>query len=61
MMHEILTYEDSLNKSQRVNSDDDWNTLLFDCRIEENLEMMQKTICDISLINEDIWCIVYMT
>ena len=59
-MHEILTYEDAIKKYQWLKSDADQNTLLVNQRIEEKIEMMQKTIRDLSLRNVDLCCTLSM-
>ena len=61
-----MFYEDALKKTQRVKSDNDCYTPTIDRRsndsrqIEEKLEMMQRTIRDLSLRNKDIWCTLCM-
>lgn len=59
-MHEFLTCEYDLKKSQQVESNDDFHTSSIDQRIEENLEMMQKTIQGLYLRNSNMWCTLCM-
>lgn len=59
-MHEIHTYEEALRKSQNIESDNDWNTQSIHKKLEERIDMMQKTICNLSLKNENLWCTIYM-
>lgn len=59
-MHEVITYEEALRKYQQIEFDDDWNTLSVNQRLKERIDMMQKNIHDISLINVDLWCTIFM-
>lgn len=60
-MHEITTYEEALRKTQKIGFDDYWNVALIDRRLEEIINMMQKSIHDPSLRNLDLWCTNCMT
>lgn len=66
-MQEIKTYEDALKKSQGIESNEDCYTLMIDRRTEESqrikekLEMMKRTIQDLSMRNVDLWSTLYMT
>ena len=50
------TYEDALTKSLQVEMDKDFLAYPIDTRLEEQLEIMQKSLKEINLKNQDVWC-----
>lgn len=59
-MHENITYEEDLKKTQWIEFDNDWSTPLVDWRLEEKIEMMEKTIRYFSLRNVYLLCTICM-
>ena len=50
------TYKDALTKSLQVEMDEDFPTYPMDTRLEEQLEIMQKSLKEMNLKNQDVWC-----
>ena len=50
------SYEKALIKELQVKMDDDYPSHLVDNRIEEQLEIMQKSLRELNLKVQDIWC-----
>ena len=59
-MHIILetfkTYEDALTKALQVDMDEYFPAYPMDTRLEEQLEIMQKSLKELNLKNQDVWC-----
>ena len=49
-------YEDALTKSLQVEMDEDIPAYPTDHRLEEQLENMQKSLKELTLKNQEIWC-----
>ena len=49
-------YEDVLTKDLQVEMDEDFPTYPMDTRLEEQLEIMQKSLKELNLNNWDVWC-----
>ena len=47
-MHDIKTLEDAFKKAQQMESNIDTSTLIEKGRLEEKIEMLHKTIKDLS-------------
>ena len=50
------TYEDGLTKALQVEMDEDIPTYPKDHRLEQQLENIQKSLKELSLKNQEIWC-----
>ena len=50
------TYEDTLTKALQVEMDEDFPAYPTDTRLEEQLEIMQKSLKELNLKNQDVWC-----
>ena len=50
------TYEDALTKALQVEMDEDIPAYPTDHRIEEKMESVQKSLKELSLKNQEIWC-----
>ena len=49
-------YEDALTKALQVEMDEDFPAYPTDTRLEKQLEIMQKSLKELNLKNQDIWC-----
>ena len=49
-------YEDALTKALQVEMDEDFLAYPTDTRLEEQLEIMQKSLKEMNLKNQDVWC-----
>ena len=49
-------YEDTLNKGLQVEMDEYFLAYPMDNRLEEQLEIMQKSLKELNLKNQDVWC-----
>ena len=49
-------YEDALTKALQVEMDEDFPTYPIDTKLEEQLEIMQKSLKELNLKNQDVWC-----
>ena len=49
-------YEDALTKSLQVEMDEDFPAYPTDTRLKEQLEIMQKSLKELNLKNQDVWC-----
>ena len=54
-MHDIKTLEEALKKAQQMESDIDIFALTKKGQLEEKIEMLQKTIIDLSLQKDNLW------
>ena len=52
----LNTYEDALMKALQVEMEEDYLVHPIDNRIEEQLEIMQKSLRGINLKGQYIWC-----
>ena len=52
----IQKYEEALMKELQVEMDDRYPAHPIDNRIEEQLEIMQKSLRELNLKGQDIWC-----
>ena len=50
------TYKDVLTKSLQVEMDEDFPAFPTDNRLEEQLEIVQKSLKELNLKSQDIWC-----
>ena len=50
------TYEYALTKALQVEMDEDFPSYPTDTRLEEWLEIMQKSLKEMNLKNQDVWC-----
>ena len=50
------TYEDALTKALQVEMDEDFPEYPIDIRLEEQLEIMQKSLRELNLKNQDVQC-----
>ena len=50
------TYEDTLTKALQVEMGEEYRVSLVDSYIEEQLEIMQNSIQEISLKGNEFWC-----
>ena len=50
------TYEDALTKALQVEMDEDFPAYPTDTRLEEQLEIMQKSLNELNLKSQDVWC-----
>ena len=48
------TYEDALTKALQVEMDEDFPTYPVDTTLEERLEIMQKSLKELNLKNQDV-------
>ena len=56
ILETFKTYEDALTKALQVEMDEDIPVYLMDHRLEEQLEIVQKSLKELNLKNQDIWC-----
>ena len=49
-------YEDALTKALQVEMDEYFRTYPTDTRLEEQLEIMYKSLKELNLKNQDVWC-----
>ena len=50
------TYEDALTKALQVEMDEDFPAYPTDTRLKEQLEFMQKSLKELNLKIQDVWC-----
>ena len=50
------SYEDALTKALQVEMDEDIPAYPTDHRLEEQLESVQKSLKELNLKNQEIWC-----
>ena len=55
------TYEDALTKALQVDMDEYLPAYPTDTRLEEQLEIMKKSLKEMNLKNHDIWCTKFST
>ena len=55
-MHHIKTLEEAFKKAQQMESDVDISIPTEKGRLQEKIEMLHKTIRDLSLQKTNIWC-----
>ena len=55
-MDTFKTYEDALTKALQVEMDEDFPAYPVDTKLEEQLEIMQKSLKELNLKNQDVWC-----
>ena len=55
-MHDIKTLKEAFKKVQKMESDIDISIPTEKGRLEENIEMLHKTIRELSLQKTNIWC-----
>ena len=55
-METFKTYEDVLTKALQVEMDEDIPAYSTDHRLEEQLESVQKSLKELNLKSQDIWC-----
>ena len=55
-MHDIKTLEEAFKKAQQMESDVDVSISTEKGRMEEKIEMLHKTIRELSLQKTNIWC-----
>ena len=55
-MHDIKTLEEAFKKVQQMEFDVDVSISIEKGRLEEKIEMLHKTIRDLSLQKANIWC-----
>ena len=55
-MHDIKTLEEAFKKVQQMESDVNVSIPTEKVRLEEKIEMLHKTIRDLSLQKANIWC-----
>ena len=48
-------YEDALTKALEVEMDEDFPSYPTDTRLEEKLKIMQKSLKEMNLKNQDVW------
>ena len=58
-MHDIKTLEEAFKKSYQMESDIDVSTSTEKGQLEEKIEMLHKTIRDLSLQKDNLWCSNY--
>jgi len=58
-MYELNTYEEVLKKALQIEIDDDTIITITNRRLEDKIEATQRTIKDLTLRNNDLWCINY--
>ena len=56
IMHDIKNLEEAFKKAQQMESYIDVSTPTKKCRLEEKIEMLHKTIRDLSLQKDNLWC-----
>ena len=49
-------YEDALTKALQVEMEEDFPAYPMDTRLEIKLEIMQKSLKELNLKNQDVWC-----
>ena len=49
-------YEDALTKALQVEMDEYFPAYPTDTRLEEQREIMQKSLKELNLKNQDVWC-----
>ena len=49
-------YEDALTNSLQVEMDEYFPAYPTDTRLEEQLKIMQKSLKELNLKNQDVWC-----
>ena len=55
-METFKTYKYALTKALQVEMDEDFPTYPKYTRLEEQLEIMQKSFKEMNLKNQDVWC-----
>ena len=49
-------YGDTLTKSLQLEMDEDFPAYPMDTRLEEQLKIMHKSLKELNLKNQDVWC-----